>query len=380
MFIQVILPTMAFDLVSILSTRRRLEETSDPPITQKRSNKSCSKRPLRRKSVTFTPETKLESPTTTEDRTIGINGTADETAVAVSTEQNSLETNELEDQKPSKRDQKLAKKKRKQQEQESASPNSPAYLEYLDQFEHDRPNWRFNKKRQVDLFKKIFDVQRVPSRYNQAVCHYISGLQGGAARTRVIESGLEALKNLAIKWTISITELKEMESLEAKRNAYHLALREQIRKNEVAGPDEYTQEEIQELEMEKARVERINDVLAIAIPDSPTLIETSTVASTDGKSEVESVQEDKKPPPPPPSTTKSKRNKRKRRTRHISSDESSSSESEEELTSVKAPKRELGKVSVKKEASSVKKIAKGKKEIFGKDFLDEFFPKPKYMY
>jgi hypothetical protein len=371
---------MALGLVGILSTQRRLEETSDPSIMQKKANNLCSKRPPRRKSVTFTPETKLESPATTEDRTIGINGTAGEAAVAASTEQNSPETNELEeDQKPSKRAQKLAKKKRKQQEQESASPSSPAYLEYLDQFEHDRTNWRFNKKKQVDLLKNIFDVRRVPSRYNQAVCHYISGLQGGAARTRVVESGLEALKDLASKWDVSVTELEEMESLEAKRKAYHLALREQIRKNELFGPDEYTQEEIQELEMEKARVERINAVLTIAIPDSPTLIETSTAASTDRKSEIESVQEDKKPPPPP-STTKSKRNKRKRRTRDISSDESSSSESEEELKSVKAPKRELGKVNVKKEASSVKKIAKGKKEIFGKDFLDEFFPKPKYMY
>ncbi|PNS19073.1 hypothetical protein CAC42_1809 [Sphaceloma murrayae] len=62
---------------------------------------------------------------------------------------------------------------------------TPGYVEYLQLYFNDRPNWKFNKSKQTDLLKNIWNFFRVPSELDTALVEYIKGLQGEGARQRL---------------------------------------------------------------------------------------------------------------------------------------------------------------------------------------------------
>jgi hypothetical protein len=114
------------------------------------------------------------------------------------------------------RESKAAKKAAKQERKaiEAQAPSSPAasstttatatappsaYVDFLHQFHHDRPNWKFNKSKENHLLKNVWSMYRVPTQYTEALVAYVAGLQGAGARTRLVEGADEVLRDVAEK-------------------------------------------------------------------------------------------------------------------------------------------------------------------------------------
>jgi len=65
----------------------------------------------------------------------------------------------------------------------SAPQETPSYVAYIQQFHTSREDWKFNKSKQSDLLKNIFNTFRVPPENDMALKVYLVGLQGQALRT-----------------------------------------------------------------------------------------------------------------------------------------------------------------------------------------------------
>lgn len=64
-------------------------------------------------------------------------------------------------------------------------------LRYLDTFYNYKDNWKFNKTLQKQVLRDIFDVEKIPLQYNPAIIAYVDGLQGDAAKARLVETANE---------------------------------------------------------------------------------------------------------------------------------------------------------------------------------------------
>lgn len=73
------------------------------------------------------------------------------------------------------------------------SNSVPRYLDYLDQFYNSRESWKFNKSIQTSLLKDIFNIPRLPSKYDPMLLSYLQGLQGEAAKHRVCQGAEDVL-------------------------------------------------------------------------------------------------------------------------------------------------------------------------------------------
>ena len=80
---------------------------------------------------------------------------------------------------------------------QSPPADPPKYLLYLTHFHSDRASWKFSKKLQSDLLKNSLDTDRVPAAYAPALTAYLAGLQGPAARQRLVDSASRALAEIA---------------------------------------------------------------------------------------------------------------------------------------------------------------------------------------
>ena len=69
-------------------------------------------------------------------------------------------------------------------------PTSRPFLDYLRQYSESREKWKFNKNHQTHLLKHIFDVDAIPSDHAHLIYKYVKGLQGGV-RTRLRSEALE---------------------------------------------------------------------------------------------------------------------------------------------------------------------------------------------
>jgi hypothetical protein len=122
----------------------------------------------------------------------------------------------LQERRESKAAKKAAKQERKAAETQAQQPASPAasasasstttatappsaYVDFLHQFHHDRPNWKFNKSKENHLLKNVWSMYRVPAQYTEALVAYVAGLQGAGARTRLVEGADEVLRDVAEK-------------------------------------------------------------------------------------------------------------------------------------------------------------------------------------
>jgi len=77
---------------------------------------------------------------------------------------------------------------------ESTAGERPSYLDYVVQYHNDRRSWKFNKIQQSKLLKNIFNMSRIPEEYDDALLPYLSGLQGEGMRTRLKEEATSILK------------------------------------------------------------------------------------------------------------------------------------------------------------------------------------------
>lgn len=94
---------------------------------------------------------------------------------------------------------------------------APAYLQYLQQYHADRESWKFNKSKQNDLLKNIWNVYRISPEHNEALAIYISGLQGAAARQRLREAAKTILEEAVSQLESKLSETAEKLSIESEQ-------------------------------------------------------------------------------------------------------------------------------------------------------------------
>lgn len=103
----------------------------------------------------------------------------------------------------------------------STLPEKP-FLAYLKQYTDSRSTWKFNKNHQTHLLKHIFNIDIVPSVYAYYIYEYVKGLQGGV-RTRLRDSAL----------AVKVKDLEEafpadMEHPEQQKKEYESAMNEYV--------------------------------------------------------------------------------------------------------------------------------------------------------
>lgn len=100
--------------------------------------------------------------------------------------------------------------------------NSRPFLSYLRQYSEDRPNWKFNKNHQNYIIKHVFDLEAIPSDQSHFIYEYVRGLQG-AVRTRLRDAAL----------AVKIRDMEEdysmyMDDRENKQREYEDACNEYV--------------------------------------------------------------------------------------------------------------------------------------------------------
>ncbi|KAF2006033.1 hypothetical protein P154DRAFT_423256 [Amniculicola lignicola CBS 123094] len=70
------------------------------------------------------------------------------------------------------------------------------YLAYLSQYHGDRSHWKFNKAKQNDILDNALNVFRIPEEYSEALSEYVKGLKGAGVINRLVDRCNQALKDL----------------------------------------------------------------------------------------------------------------------------------------------------------------------------------------
>lgn len=303
----------------------------------------------RRKSVTFTPETKIEDGDSIKqlyngwvarNRVEGHKpGTHHSKPAFETTEPSSAEEQfhiavdtvlkEVEEAKTPKKEKK-AEKSRSQKIAKTAKPLHPSLL-YLKHFHESKDTWKFNKIHQIHLLKNIFDIDKVPSECIELLYAYVAGLKGGA-RTHLRDAA----------FAIKVKDREEAEARSAenmeeivKEQDFEVALKENVASMAALGPpskDEFEAdvlENIPDITIKKRmakrmRAERILDELA---HEAGTSSDSSTTGKETVKEEAEGGDNQKRVKLNDGSTQRLKR-KRKQRTNAVDDSSSDSSESE----------------------------------------------------
>jgi hypothetical protein len=85
-----------------------------------------------------------------------------------------------------------AKKKQKVRKKRAGASDEPrqdlACVTYLKEYRNSRATWKFNKNHQVKLLNNLYNTHRIPFELDDTLSSYLSGLQGEAARKRIVES------------------------------------------------------------------------------------------------------------------------------------------------------------------------------------------------
>ena len=77
---------------------------------------------------------------------------------------------------------------RKTTEKSTATTESvSAFLEYLSTFHNFRDRWKFNKTKQTNLLRHLFDLSVIPSEQNEALKDYLEGLKGDSIKSYLRE-------------------------------------------------------------------------------------------------------------------------------------------------------------------------------------------------
>jgi hypothetical protein len=188
------------------------------------------------------------------------------------------------------------------------------YLNYLTQYHTNRTDWKFSKVRQNDVLDNALNVFRIPEEYSDALLEYVKGLKGAATIERLKERCNSRLKELA--------ESEQMEDASARKLAQEEALGERLAREKKR---RQTEADIETLtkhpyadgfirRLERNRAEALLTALHMATPIAPSRPSTNSAFQQSMASPTE--------PTPPQRVPR----KRKSRT-EISSDESSSSDS-----------------------------------------------------
>lgn len=261
----------AHDEYHLLTDKR--SSTPKPATTE-----SISSNPVRpaslRKSVSFTPDTKSQDGFSAHKLFKAWAAGKDPAEVAAQSKSSALP----EQPSPSKTPKKEKRPKKTKgvlgstdtpaepdEEAENSPKETPNYIRYLQQYHTDRSGWKFNKNRQNDLFKNIFNLHRIPVEHDAAVIEYISGLQG-QARQRVANQAEEVLKAVWMQQNEG-TDPMSLETADARRAAYYAALRSAYESYKAAEPsrDQFSDRELRDILRELQKAKRAEDILQRAL-------------------------------------------------------------------------------------------------------------------
>lgn len=157
-----------------------------PATSSTHSNETApaepAKPPKRKKSVTFTPETKIQDATSIRELLSDWNSEQSEEDLA-----SERSNTNSKGKKP--------KRQKTRKDKQASGPNTiqdtvtiehPA-LQYLTEFHTRRESWKFNKNKQNYILKHLLDLELIPVAYESALFEYIKSLQGKFARERIQE-------------------------------------------------------------------------------------------------------------------------------------------------------------------------------------------------
>lgn len=194
--------------------------TSTPTVALSADKSTTSTSPTKRKSVSFTPETKI------------VDGDSAKKLSKTWFSQNDFGSSDdaLKLLGPSVVD---ANFKIDQLISETSTPRSvedqtnleasiitkpPSFLQYLRNYHTSRSTWKFNKSKQIQILKHAFDLQRIPQEDEDALQSYLSGLSGSAARQRLREQAIDILEGTQGETPDTPLNDKQMESFYPSSN------------------------------------------------------------------------------------------------------------------------------------------------------------------
>ena len=99
------------------------------------------------------------------------------------------------------------------------------FLEYLKHYYETRETWKFNKNHQNHLLKNVFDVEAIPSDHAHLLYKYVQGLQGGV-RTRLRDTAFSIKVKDQEDGAAGFSET--MANREKKQQEYEEALKEYV--------------------------------------------------------------------------------------------------------------------------------------------------------
>ncbi|CZR60461.1 related to SRP40 Suppressor of mutant AC40 of RNA polymerase I and III [Phialocephala subalpina] len=238
------------------SKRKRPDTTADdtPAKKSRRSanllRQSESQVPVtpqltRKKSVTFTPETKAEDGDSikqlfnswvAEQKSTDLSFQFSNSAPVFKTPEAPRVEEEVDPNLDEKeRRVKRVKQPKPEKPQKSKQPKKPAkvtkppvpssrpFLAYLKEYCESRNTWKFNKNHQNHLLRNAFDLEVIPSDHTHHLFEYVRGLQGGV-RTRLRDTAL-AIK---VKDQEDGTAVIESTMAERQQRDYDLAMKEHV--------------------------------------------------------------------------------------------------------------------------------------------------------
>ncbi|KAH0292933.1 hypothetical protein M436DRAFT_69484 [Aureobasidium namibiae CBS 147.97] len=166
----------------------------------------------------------------------------------------------------------IVKKQKVRTPKDNADKPVPDYVRYLEQYHTDRSSWKFNKSKQNDVLKNVWNIYRIPPSCNDALVEYLDGLQGVAARQRLRQAAQSANIDIVSFIRTEIPEVKDepMETAEARKTAYDSALERQkeiLRKNGIDPEPEKTKT-IQEQKDYDERVQLVWNTMSKGEPQA----------------------------------------------------------------------------------------------------------------
>ena len=165
--------------------------------------------PPRRKSVTFSPDTKTSDGDSSKrlmaqasslhlSQESGLNAAAIEAATkelhSISAPLSRNNTAKSKEKAPKKRKERKPDKNPNTTASNGTITNTPSkqpVLDYLTTYHTARDDWRFNKTKQSALFRCIFNIDHLPQSYDDAVYAYVAGLQGEGIRNKLLDEALK---------------------------------------------------------------------------------------------------------------------------------------------------------------------------------------------
>lgn len=167
------------------------------------SDKGSTLPKIRRKSVTFTPDTKTEDGNSTQKRFSDLvanqvdlgNRNGDQTRDSLDSALVKGDA-EVEDSDSERRiaEHKAKKRRIREEKRDGSAAPAPSYVNYLQQFHIARDQWKFNKNHQNQLLKHLFNLYRVPEVHDSAIETYIAGLRGQSIRQKLQDAAAGILQ------------------------------------------------------------------------------------------------------------------------------------------------------------------------------------------